>query len=138
MRFFFLAGLMTIACGGSVADPIEGGSQDSTTDVRADVVDTGLPDTPTVDCSALEAKLAAMRAQVLTCCPFCNSLQCSHVTQDVCCPISTTATAVSEFENLVAQYKAQCHPACPAIPCPMVPSNACMPGSNPNAPGTCK
>lgn len=139
MRAWLL--LVLIGCGGSVAGPIDDGGTDATVDqVTADApADTMTQtDTTTVDCKALEAKLAAMRAQILTCCPFCGSIQCNHVTQDVCCPISTTATNVGEFEMLVKEYKAQCATGCTPVPCPMVPSNVCIPGSNPNAPGTCK
>jgi hypothetical protein len=138
-RFFLLLGLA--ACGGTVTDPIEGGGAgDAGPDATVDTgtVDTGIDSPPVVDCKALEAQLAQQRMQILTCCPVCGTIQCNHVTMDVCCPISTTATNVSAFEALVAQYKKQCNPACPAIPCKPVPSNVCMPGANPNAPGVCQ
>jgi hypothetical protein len=47
---------------------------------------------------------------------------------DVCCSISVNAVglpAVVAFENAVTQYKAACHPICPAIACKVVPSNTC-------------
>ena len=138
MRAWLFAPLL-VACGGSIADPIEGGSADATTDAIVTDVPAPKMDAPvTIDCNTLKAKLDAARTQVITCCPICQSIQCSHVTQDVCCPISTTATDVTAFEQLVADYKAQCNPACPAIPCPPVPSNTCIPGANKNDPGTCK
>jgi|SRR5581483_6748662 len=135
MKRFLLS--MLVACGGHISDPIEGGtdaSLDSTKDAPPPPTDGPNP----VDCKSLEAQLAAQRQQIKTCCPFCNSPQCTHVTKDVCCPISTTATNVSAFEALVAQYVAQCHPVCPGAPCPPAPSSTCVPGATMNDPGTCK
>lgn len=127
--------LSIVACGGHVVE-IDDASTDSSVDAPKDVIVVDVP--VTVDCKALEAELAAQRAQILVCCPFCNSAQCNHVTKDVCCPISTTAMNVAAFEALVQQYITQCKPACPATPCPAVPSNTCVPGATMNDPGTCK
>src|SRR6185295_14210003 len=103
MRTWLFLALMT-GCGGTVADPIDGSVVDATPDriVADSPGDNQRPDAALPDCKAMEAKLAMLREQMLTCCPFCNSIQCNHVTQDVCCPISTTATNVSEFEALVS------------------------------------
>jgi hypothetical protein len=132
-RFLLLA---LAACGGHVVDYDDSAIGDSGVDAPKDVIS---PDVPTpVDCNALEAQLAAQRKQILTCCPICQTPQCTQVTKDVCCPISTTATNVSAFEALVAQYVSQCHPVCPGAPCPPAPSSTCIPGGTMNDPGTCK
>jgi hypothetical protein len=135
MKRFLLS--MVVACGGHVVDFSDSATMDSgVMDAPKDVIAVDVP-TP-VDCNALDAQLIAARKQILTCCPICQTPQCTHVTNDVCCPISTTATNVSAFEALVAQYVAQCHPTCPGAPCPPAPSNTCVPGATMNDPGTCK
>ena len=143
MRFLALvlaAGVLAAvgACGGTVTFPIEtdaGDAEASTKDVtRSDAPAT---DAPPFDCKALLAKIDARRTELKVCCPFCGMEQCGHVTQDICCAFSTTATVTGDFDMMVAQYKQYCQVGCTPNPCPMVPTKQCMPGSNPNQQGTC-
>ena len=127
----------TVACGGHVADvgdaAVDGssggdGSSEAATDAHA------------VDCNQLFAQLSAARAEARTCCPFCNSQQCAHAIDDVCCKISVTADNVPAFSQLVTKYKSNCPSACSGAPCVHAPSGICDP-SNPNDPqsrGICR
>jgi hypothetical protein len=92
------------------------------------------------DCSSMAAEIDAMQKQAETCCPICNTPQCDVAVQGVCCPFSVTGHAPAGFDALVAEYKAACHPLCPAIPCPIAPSKTCksIDPANPSAQGICQ
>jgi len=112
-----------VACGGVVAGPNDDSGMSDSGGGDVVQIDGG------TNCTALSKAIDAARQQLKVCCPFCDAQQCSHVTQDVCCPFSTTATQTADFDSLVTQFKQNCKSACPAIPCPKVPSLIC----NPNA-----
>lgn len=129
-------------CGGSVATVGDGGVGDdaSVSDSSVTHDSAVLVDSAPVDCTALSAKVDKLRADALTCCPFCNSIQCSVAVEDVCCPISITAPSAPEFSMAVAQLKASCPQACPATPCRKAPSGICtsVDPQNPSARGVCQ
>jgi hypothetical protein len=127
------------ACGGTTLPaPID--KDASTTDAAGDAARDATRDAPTtVDCKALEQKLALLRMQARTCCRICQEPQCGHLVDDVCCPISITGTAAPEFSAAVADYKRLCGPiACPAIVCNDKPSMECQPGPDAQSAGSCR
>lgn len=129
------------ACGGSVASVGDGGANDASSGDSQTHDAPPQPDGPKpVDCAAMAAKLDALRTEAKTCCPFCNSLQCQNVVKDTCCPFSITAPSAPAFTQLLQEYEAQCPQACPATPCPKVPSGICKPidPQNPSSRGTCQ
>jgi hypothetical protein len=132
MRYFLL--LIFIGCGGTVV-----GGGDASTNKDATTTDGPIAaDASAIDCTGLLAKINARRNELKVCCPFCQQPQCGQVTQDVCCPFSTTASNTTDFDGMVAQYKQMCHPVCPGTPCMMVPTNACPPNMmNPMQMGMC-
>ena len=113
-----------------------------------DLGDAGTPTDASVDdayeagpsCADLTAQLAAMRQQMKTCCPLCNTLQCGNVVDDVCCAFSITGTPPPEWAPTLAQVRSQCPQACPAIPCPPAPSKNCVSSdpTHPGVPGVCQ
>jgi hypothetical protein len=145
--FFFLIA----ACSGRVASPdVDDASMSSDASADAAPIPSDAPtssgdatpnvDAAGVDCQALSAQLDALRTEAKTCCPFCNSLQCNKLVDDVCCPISVTGTPSKAFTDGVAQYKAFCNPVCPAIACSTQPSLNCVTTdpTNPSAHGICQ
>ena len=115
--------LLLAACGGKVSDRFP---LDATADA-GDTSDAGA-DTSTDDhCIQLLKALEPLRTDARACCATCGSLQCDVSAEDVCCPISVTGKRLSsaKFVEAVQSFKAQCHPACPATPCPLVPSGNC-------------
>ncbi len=125
------------ACGGTVAtvggatDAGDGGSDAKEQEAGSDsqpANDGGSPGDGSSSCDALNARIDALRQQALQCCPTCNILQCSHLIEDICCPLDVTdpsSPAVVAFENDVALYKSMCQYGCTAVVCGMTPSNAC-------------
>ena len=145
----FAVSTLAIACSGGKIDLGDGGAvQDAaTSDAPAPppTVDSGPPPPPPdvdsgPDCTTMAAEIDAMQKQAETCCPICNTAQCNVAVQGVCCPFSVTGHAPAGFDALVAQYKATCHPLCPAIACLPAPSNTCKSTdpTNPSAQGLCQ
>jgi hypothetical protein len=134
-----LSALALLACGGQT---LGGPLGDAAADVAPDAAKDAFSDAPrdvAADCRAMEAKLDELRAQARTCCPFCASIQCGHLVEDVCCSISITGEGAPEFSARVAEYKRACGPiACPAVECPKQPSFDCIPGADPKGPGQCR
>ena len=116
--------LLLAACGGKVSDRFP---LDATAD-SVDTSDAGAPDTATDDhCIQMLKALEPLRLDARACCATCGGLQCDVSAEDICCPISVTGKrlASAKFVEAVHSFKAQCHPACPATPCPLVPSGNC-------------
>ncbi len=136
MRSLALVTLILAACGGEIATVDAGGADAGGKDARSDATADG----GALDCNSLRANLDALTNQARTCCPICNTAQCSHVATGLCCPVSITAGSAPELEKAVAQYTQNCGPvACPATPCFMAPSNKCVPGgSGVSQSGTCQ
>jgi hypothetical protein len=146
---FFSAVLVAIpfvACSGRVSpdigdvDASAGDAAPASSDANTASDATGTVDANMLSCDQIKAQLDAMRPDVQLCCPFCNSQQCTKLADDVCCPISVTGPASKQFEDLVATYKAQCHPLCPATPCRTTGSGVCTSTdpNNPSAKGECQ
>ncbi len=146
---YALLGLLAACSGGKIVDFGDAASPstdapDDTTMAPPTGTDAAVPPPPGADsgpdCNALSAQIQSIQQQAETCCPICNPPQCNVAVQGVCCPFSVTGTPPSGFDALVAQYKAECHPACPAIACQMEPSNKCQTSdpTNPAAMGTCR
>ncbi len=140
MRLSLLIALTLLAaagCGGQVAGPIDAGAgdgqaADATSDVKVDAP-------PAVDCTKLAADIGDLEEQARTCCAFCNSVQCSHVVDGLCCPVSITSDQAPALAAALAKFKAAgCVAGCPAVLCPTAPSNVCGPGKDPNGAGRCQ
>ncbi len=115
--------LALVACGGKVTS----GFSDASVGADADPVDAAIDTAADDHCIQLLKALEPLRTAARTCCATCNSLQCDVAAEDVCCPISVTGKrlAAAKFVEAVQSFKAECHPACPASPCPAVPSGNC-------------
>jgi hypothetical protein len=78
---------------------------------------------------ALQAVVDKDRPAAETCCPFCNHAPCTFVVDDLCCPLTVDMQGspnVVAFEDALNAFRAAgCGVACPAIPCPVAPSNTC-------------
>ena len=128
MRSLALVTLILAACGGEIATVDAGGvDAGGGKDARSDATADG----GALDCNSLRVSIDALTNQAKTCCPICNTPQCSHVATGLCCPVSITASSAPELEKAVAEYAQKCGTvACPAIPCFMAPSNKCVPGGS--------
>lgn len=130
VALFLVAG-----CSGAIASLADAGADASGAD--GGVVDAGEGDSTTdggfdasrATCTAQLETLDALRQATRKCCPTCNTVQCSIVVADLCCPIgATNAAAAMQMTDAVNRYKAQCGPvACPAMPCTVEPSGVCDP-----------
>ncbi len=128
MKKLLILPLLVVACGGKLTGAFPDASMDS-----GDTADAGTADAVTDDtCIQLLKALETLRQEARTCCATCGSLQCDVSAEDICCPISVTGKrlATAKFVEAVHSFKAQCHPACPASPCPLVPSGNCNPTSS--------
>jgi hypothetical protein len=87
-----------------------------------------------VDCTALKADVDQLQIKATQCCAACQVVQCTVAVDGECCQVSVNsadAPATKAFEAALANYKALCHPVCPAGLCPRAPSDMC------GASGTC-
>jgi hypothetical protein len=119
--------LVLVSCGGKVTTELADASVQS----DAAAIDAGVDAAEDDRCIQLLKALEPLRAAARSCCSSCNSIQCDQSAEDVCCPISVTGKrlASATFIEAVQAFKAECHPACPATPCPQVPSGNCPMGS---------
>ena len=120
--------LLVVACGGKVTS----GSPDAAVD-SGETTDAGTVDAMSDEvCIQMLKAIEPLRQQARTCCATCDSLQCDVSAEDICCAISVTGKrlASAKFVEAVQSFKAQCHPVCPASPCPLVPSGNCNPASS--------
>jgi hypothetical protein len=93
--------------------------------------DTGsMVDGPS-SCDALHMQVDMLRPPATMCCPTCNHAPCTLAVDDLCCKLTVdiaASAAVMQFESAVQAFKAAgCMALCPAIPCPIAPSNQCDP-----------
>jgi hypothetical protein len=139
MRLPLSLAFLVAACGGTSVDIPDdgGGGGDATTNDggggggdAAGGRDAASDAPITQNCGDLAKQLASAKADAQTCCPTCNSLQCTATVEDVCCPIAVeSADKAQQFVALVQSYKTLCHPACPAIPC-AAPLKQCDPNTS--------
>lgn len=86
----------------------------------------------TVDCNALINDVYAKLDAAKTCCPFCNSLQCTASVDGPCCPETVNSADSAETQAYLGALKLlrsqpSCGIACPAIVCaPAQPSYNCV------------
>jgi hypothetical protein len=88
-------------------------------------------------CSQLRALYESLQAAAQACDPQIQG-QCSATTNGPCCPLTVGVadrSAIDDFDQAVAMYKAQCSPDCSMSICQPAPSNACEPVG---AKGTCR
>lgn len=135
----FLGSCVTaVGCGGSTATLGDGGGADDggPGSDGANGGDAGGNDAASadggadggVDCAALKAEVEQLQMKATQCCAACQIVQCTVAVDGECCQVSVNsadAPATKAFEAALANYKALCHPVCPAALCPRAPSNMC-------------
>ncbi|HEY8039133.1 MAG TPA: hypothetical protein VIF15_05035 [Polyangiaceae bacterium] len=146
LRFALLAVLLPLlGCGNGAASPStaqDGGTDASSAGDAAEGGcfptcaggDSGLPGDDAggdgaATCDQLKAEAVSLEAAARACNPQLPS-PCSASTDGICCPVSVTpgnTTAIDNFDQAVAAYKAQCTPNCAGIVCHPAPSNTCQP-----------
>ncbi len=131
--FFGIAAL--VACGGAIDDGLldgggDGASDSASSDGSASDAPTGVDTGGGPSCDNLENDLASETNAAETCCPTCDSVQCTAQVDGLCCPLTVdvaTSDAVKAYEATLAQIKALgCSVNCPALACSSKPTGKCL------------
>jgi hypothetical protein len=125
----------TSSCGGAFSGPSEGrdASSDGVGSDGSSGGNDGASGDSGPDCVALKASADALLPAARACCVACQIVQCNMVAMGECCQISVdnpNSQQVLAYENALAAYKNQCHPACPAGACTRAPSDVCDPSTS--------
>lgn len=143
MRSFLLFASLLFACGGQVASGGDGGTPDSSVPPKdAGPASDVVAPPPSPDCASQLANIDKLSQDARTCCPFCNSLQCSHTVQGLCCPIPITADSDAPLTAAITKFKADCPAqaamACQGGACAVSTMPTCVPVGSSTSMGTCQ
>ena len=132
---------LLVACGGEVAPVADGGSSTDSSMASADAADVFVHPTP-FDCTGALANEQKLEQDARACCPTCNTIQCSHTVQGLCCPIPTSAPTDDALTQAVQQLRAVCAAEvaqqCQGGACVMSSMPTCIPLSSTPMMGMCR
>jgi len=128
---WLLAAAFCVGCGGAIDTGLLDGGGGGGGDGGGGGKDGGGGGGDAADkCAQLLAQAEQARLAAIECCPTCNVQQCSQQVDGLCCKVTVTnpdSTAVKTYlDALKAVQDAKCQVPCPAIACPVDPTNVCQ------------